>query len=351
MTMDSAEKDVLELSLRCPKKMKNGPCGSSFDGRCEVGGFCVWKEIYGRLKEEGKLSVLDNVLGAEKFGYSPYSDKKAESFMDSKRFVITTEIEPPKGADLSKVKRFLGNVKGVSAINVVDNPLGEPVMGPSLPSLYIMKHNIKPIYQITCRDKNIAAIQSDIFAAYAAGVRDILVLTGDYVTKNSKPVFDVDSTLLAYLIKTKLANGLDFCGRKIDTKMAINTGVAVNPNAVPCDAEMIKFRKKMQFADFAQTQAVFDSNVLDEFSRQMNFHERILVGILPVTSYKMAEAMSKVPGVTIPEELKEELKKDKGAGIRRAKEMIIHAKELGFRGVHIMTFMNLKMLVELTKNV
>ncbi|MFH1127479.1 MAG: methylenetetrahydrofolate reductase C-terminal domain-containing protein [archaeon] len=108
--MDSLESDVLELAKRCPKKMKNGPCGSSSEGQCEIGGLCVWKEIYDNLKDKDRLSILDNVLGTEKYGYSPYSDKKTESFLDKKRFVVTTEIDPPKGTDLSRIKEFLENI-------------------------------------------------------------------------------------------------------------------------------------------------------------------------------------------------------------------------------------------------
>ncbi len=351
MTMDPKETDVLELSKRCPKKMKNGPCGSSSEGRCEVGGLCVWKEVYNRLKKNDKLSILDNVLGAEKYGYSPYSDKKAPSFMDAKGFIVTTELDPPRGVDLSKMKRFLKNIEGVHAVNVVDNPLGNPLMSPLLPCLYIMKHDLVPIYQVTCRDRNIAGIQSDIFAAYASGIRDVLVLTGDYVTQNTKPVYDVDSTLLAYLMKTKLPCGLDFTGRKIDRKMIMNVGVVVNPNAKPLEMELTSFRKKMQFADFAQTQAVFDPDVLDRFSGEINYHDKMLIGILPVTSYKMAEAMSKIPGISIPGDFTRELKNDKTAGVRWAREMILQAKDLGFKGVHLMTFTDHKLLSELVKSV
>jgi len=341
--------DVLELSKRCPKKMKNGPCGSSSGGRCEVGGLCVWKEIHDRLKKEGNLSILDNVLGAEKYGYSPYCDKKTASFMDAKGFVVTTELDPPKGVNLSKMKRFLKNVKGVQALNVVDNPIGNPLMSALLPCLYIMKHDMVPIYQVTCRDRNVSAIQSDIFAAYASGIRDVLVLTGDYVTQDAKPVFDVDATLLAYLMKTKLPCGLDFNGRKIDRKIIMNVGVVVNPNAEPLEMELTAFRKKMQFADFAQTQAVFDSRVLARFAGEVDYHDKVLIGILPVTSYKMALAMSKIPGVSIPDDFLGELKCDKTAGMRRAREMIVQAKELGFKGVHLMTFSDHKLLSQLVK--
>ncbi len=349
--MTPKETNILELSKRCPKKMKNGPCGSSSNGRCEVGGLCVWTEIYHQLKKAGNISILDNVLGAEKYGYSPYSDKKAPSFMDTKGFIVTTELDPPKGTNLSKIKTFLKNIHDISAINVVDNPLGKPLMSPLLPCFYITKHNITPIYQITCRDRNIAAIQSDIFAAYASGIRDILVLTGDYVTRNTKPVYDIDSTILAYLIKTKLPEGQDFTGEKTDTKIIMNVGIAVNPNAEPLDMELTAFRKKMQFADFAQTQAIFDPDILDRFSRETNHHDKTLIGILPITSYKMAEAISKVPGISIPDAFIEEIRQDKNAGIKRAKELIAQAKTLGFKGVHLMTFTDHKLLSKLMKSV
>lgn len=347
--MTSIEIDILELSKRCPKRMKNGPCGSSFDGRCEVGGLCVWNEIYDKLKDDDKISILDNVIGAEKYGYSPYSDKKAKSFLDKEGFVITTELDPPKGTDISKVKKFLENVLGVDAINVVDNPLGNSIMSGILPALYVMKHKMTPIYQVTCRDRNIAAIQSDIFTAYACGIRNILVLTGDYVARGSKPVFDVDSTLLAYLIKTKLQNKLCFGGDKIDTEIILNVGVAVNPNSRPLDMELAKFRKKMHFADFAQTQAVFDPDVLTHFAKETKFHDRTLIGILPITSYKMAVAMTKVPGVTIPQDFMDELKKDKNAGMMRAQELLLMARELEFKGAHLMTFSDHKLLSKLMK--
>lgn len=346
------EDDILELAKRCPKKMKNGPCGSSMSGRCEVGGLCIWKEIYDRLDVSDNLPILDKILGAEKFGgdTTPSAVKKHKSFIDKNKFVMTAEIDPPRGTSLAKVDAFLDNIKKskkISAVNVVDNPLGRPLMSPLLPCIHIMDHKLTPIYQVTCRDRNLSAIQSDIFGAHASGIRDYLFLTGDYSHEHAKPVFDTDAATLAYLAKTKLENSLDFTGKKIDTELHINAGVAVNPSADPLKMELIKFNKKMLYADFAQTQAVFDPKILERFRKETTHIDRTLIGILPITDIRMAEALKKVPGIIIPDDLISAIEKDSAAGIDHAKALIAQSKDLGFRGVHLMTFTNYDILAQL----
>ena len=357
--------DILyEASKRCPKNIKNGPCGAVHDGRCEMGGICAWADAYKALEKDGMLELFEKTAGMEKY----YSKKKSANtgfFVGtslSKKYVprlkegaeagskgvvpfetkfsVTTELDPPHGAKTEKMKEFLSALPDVDGVNIVDNPLGKPLMSGLLPALLARKHGHKPIYQITCRARNLEAIQSDLFSAYAAGVRHVLVLTGDYVQKGIKPVFEADSTILAEIIKTKLAEGVDFLGAPLDKPIDFWVGVAVNPNATPLEAEVAKFEKKMKSADFAQTQAVFDKKLLRKFAKAISCREKVLVGVLPVKDRKMADALSKVPGIAIPNAFMDKIKKDPGAGIALAKDIMKEAKKLGFGGVHIMPMMD-----------
>lgn len=358
--------DVLyEASRRCPKGIKNGPCGAMNNGRCELGGICAWAEAYKALEANGKTALMKELAGAERFSRSekkgvlhgllvgaslaarykprlksaPAPIEKSVHPFESD-FAVTTELDPPHGTSTEKMREFLSGLPEVDCVNIVDNPMGRPLMSGILPALLAIKHGYKPIYQVTCRSKNIEAIQSDLFTAYACGARHVLALTGDYVQNGVKPVFDIDSAILARLIKSSLAKGQDFSGAKIDAPIDFFVGVAANPNAVPLEAELLKLEKKMQFADFVQTQAVFDVEVLETFAKSVPFAEKILVGILPLKDAEMAERISKVPGIKIPDKVVSSLKKNPDAGLALAKEMAKAAKRLGFGGMHIMPMMD-----------
>ncbi len=358
------EEILYEASKRCPKNIKNGPCGAVHDGRCEMGGICAWADAYKILERGKSLDGFEKVRGIEKYypkdtdtgkglfvgaalskKYVPrLKDKDAE---DNKgvapfetKFSVTTELDPPHGAKTGRMKSFLSALPKVDGVNIVDNPLGKPLMSGILPALLIRKQGQTPIYQITCRARNIESIQSDLFSAYASGVRHILVLTGDYVQKGIKPVFEADSTILTQLIKTKLAEGMDFSNAPLDKPLDFWVGVAVNPNATPLEAEIAKFEKKMKSADFAQTQAVFDKKILRKFAKAISCPKKVFVGVLPVKDYKMASALSKVPGITIPKTFMDKIQKDSGAGMKLAKGLVNEAKKLGFGGVHIMPMMD-----------
>ncbi|MCK5334062.1 MAG: methylenetetrahydrofolate reductase C-terminal domain-containing protein [Candidatus Aenigmarchaeota archaeon] len=358
------EEILYEASKRCPKNIKNGPCGAVHDGRCEMGGICAWADAYKILERGKSLEGFEKVRGMEKYyskdkdadkgflvgstlskKYVPrLKDKDAEGDKGvvpfETKFSVTTELDPPHGAKTGKMKNFLSALPNVDGVNIVDNPLGKPLMSGILPALLVRKQGHVPIYQITCRARNIEAIQSDLFSAYASGVRHILVLTGDYVQKGIKPVFETDSTILTKLIKTKLAEGMDFSNAPLDKPLDFWVGVAVNPNATPLEAEIAKFEKKMTSADFAQTQAVFDKKLLRKFAKAISCPEKVLVGVLPVKDYKMANALSKVPGITMPKIFMDKIKKDTGAGMKLAEGLVKEAKKLGFGGVHIMPMMD-----------
>lgn len=355
--------DILyEASKRCPKGIKNGPCGAVHEGRCEMGGICAWADAYISLEKDGKLELLKNVSGSERFfpeekksgahgllvgrslagKYRPRlkGPPDIDRHPFESKFALTTELDPPHGAGTEKMKEFLSALPEVDGVNIVDNPLGRPLMSGILPALLARKYGYKPIYQVTCRAKNIEAIQSDLFCAHACGVRHVLALTGDYVQKGTKPVFDIDSTILAKLIKTNLAEGRDFSGAKLDKPLDFFVGVAANPNATPLEPEILKLEKKMEFADFAQTQAVFDLALLEKFAEAISFREKVLVGILPLKDVGMAAKLVNVPGIKLPDTIFTEIKKSPGAGIKHAKEIAKAAKKFGFGGIHIMPMMD-----------
>lgn len=325
--------EMTQLAARCPKKMQNGPCGASFNGRCELGGTCFWHEIYQQSKTY--LSQLHGIEDSE-----PAAKIRGRWFAD-KRFVVTTEVTPPRPGnqkDSSRMRDFLASAKKIATkieiagINVVDCPLGIERMRGIEPCLAVKKAGLNPILQIVCRDRTKGSILKELKDAMAGGITDILALTGDW-PKGRRAVFELDGTMLAALAKKSFPK--------------MNVGVAVNPNVMPQEMELLKFRKKMRYADFAQSQAVFDMGVLEKFAAAHSVDKPILIGVLPLVSAEMALAVAKVPGMIVPEELISELNEDSTAGLALAKETIKKVRKLGFGGVHIMTFNNENLLAKL----
>ncbi len=239
-----------------------------------------------------------------------------------KKFVITSEIGPPKGWQvqhlIEEAKKFLK--EKVDAINVTDNQSSVMRFG-SLGMCILLKQNgFEPIYQITCRDRNRLALQSDILNAAAFGIENLLLLTGDHTVlgdhKDAKPVFDLDSVSLIYTVK-RLMEGYDLAGNKLEGEPpSFCIGAVVSPEAEPLDPQLFKMEKKiLAGAEFFQTQLVFNT---EKFIKFMNIVRKnfgkipILAGITILKSVGMAKYMNEnVAGVNVPEYLIEELKKDK----------------------------------------
>jgi len=267
----------------------------------------------------------------------------------SGEFVVTSEIGPPKGCEVAKMKHHIEFLKEkVHAMNVTDNQ-SSVMRYPSLGGAILIKeHGGEPILQMTCRDRNRLALQGDLLFAYSRGIKNVLCLTGDAVPvgdhKTAKSVFDLDSTQLLQAIRV-LEKGKDLGGNSIDGKMEFCAGAIVTPEAHPLEPQLIKFEKKVDCgAEFFQTQAIYD---LDNFRRFMEFARRfpvkILAGIVLLTSAKMAKFMTEnVPGIFVPPIIIDELAKaPKGAAIKKGIEiagrMIRTVKEEGLcDGVHIM---------------
>ncbi len=276
----------------------------------------------------------------------------AESFkeaLSSGKFVITSEVGPPKGTNLENLLHHIDLlVDRVDAMNVTDNQ-SSVMRFPSLGgALMIKQKGGEPILQMTCRDRNRLALQGDILFAYSGGIRNILCLTGDAVPvgdhKEAKGVFDLDSVQLLHTIRT-METGKDLGGNDLDGGVDFCAGAIVTPEANPIEPQMIKFEKKIKAgAEFIQTQAIYD---LDNFKRFMEyarqFDIKILAGIILLTSHRMAIYMNKnVPGVFVPQALIDEMEAaPKGTkvskGIEIAGRMIRQIKEEELcDGVHIM---------------
>jgi 5,10-methylenetetrahydrofolate reductase len=269
--------------------------------------------------------------------------------LQSGKFVVTSEIGPPKGTNIEPMLHHIDLLKDrIDGMNVTDNQssvMRYPSVGGTL---YIKERGGEPILQMTCRDRNRMALQADILFAYSRGVRNILCLTGDAVPvgdhKEAKGVFDLDSVSLLHTIRT-METGKDLGGNDLDGAVDFCAGAIVTPEANPIEPQMIKFEKKVAAgAEFIQTQAIYD---MENFKRFMEyarkFDVKILAGIILLTSHRMAIYMNKnVPGVFVPQNLIDEMaaapKGTKVAkGIEIAGRMVRQLNEEKIcDGVHIM---------------
>ena len=269
--------------------------------------------------------------------------------LDSGKFVVTSEVAPPKGTHLDKMAHHIDLLKDrVDAMNVTDHQ-SSVMRFPSLGGALLVKEmGGEPILQMTCRDRNRLALQADLLFAYQRGIRNVLCLTGDSVIfgdhKEAKGVFDLDSSQLVAAIR-RMEKGEDLGGNKLEGDLSFCAGAIVTPEANPLEPQLIKFEKKIEAgAEFIQTQAVYD---LDHFTKFMEyarqFPVKILAGIILLTSAPMARFMNKnVAGVNVPQALIDEMAAapkgralDKGVEI--AGRMIRRIRdEKMCDGVHIM---------------
>ena len=268
---------------------------------------------------------------------------------DNGEFVVTAEVGPPKGIDASHVvaeaKEFLS---GITAVNVTDNQSSVMRMG-SLPACVILKNaGLTPILQLTCRDRNRIALQSELLGAAALGIDNILCLTGDHTKmgdhKGAKPVFDLDSVSLLHTV-CQLEKGVDLGGNPlVGEAPKFAKGAVVSPCSDSVDAQLAKMeRKVMAGAEYFQTQAVFDSEKFISFMEQAKqFGKPVQLGVIIPKSAGMAKFMNKnVAGVHVPQWMIDELAADKEkaklgiTGVELAAKVIKECRPY-CQGLHIM---------------
>ena len=261
------------------------------------------------------------------------------------KFVVTSEIGPPKGTDLKETLDDAELIRSrVDAINVTDLQSSVLRIGSLAVSSLLKARGIEPIFQLTCRDRNRLALQSDLLSASALGIENVLLLTGDYPTlgdhPEAKPVFDLGSVQLIQVARA-LQEGKDMKGNALKGSPRFCMGAVVNPGADPLEPEIIKMEKKIEAgAQFFQTQAVYDVELFKRFLENIkHIKTTVLAGIVLLKSAGMAKYMNKnVAGVFVPDDLIKEMEtaKDKSAkSIEIAARLIKQLKPL-CQGIHIM---------------
>ena len=274
---------------------------------------------------------------------------KITELFERGEFVVSAEVGPPKGFHvehlLEVAKTYLS---GITAVNVTDNQSSVMRLGSLAMCKALKDEGLTPIYQLTCRDRNRIALQSDLLSAAMFGIENLLLLTGDHTKlgdhPQAKPVFDLDSVSLIHTVK-KLEEGVDLGGNElIGEPPKFAKGAVVSPCSDSVDAQLAKMeRKVMAGADYFQTQAVFEPEKFIKFmEKAKQFGKPVQVGIIIPKSAGMCKFMNNnVAGVHVPDEMIEELKKDKEktkagiTGVEIAARIIKECKPY-CQGVHIM---------------
>ncbi len=312
-----------------------------------VGGCCgttpehiKWIRNYVRSTTPGKRRVQVATAaqpGTETRAVAPLAERSALGRKLSRgEFVTMVEILPPRGSDPAKEIKSAAffQSRGADAINIPDGPRASARM--SNQALAVMMRaqlGIEPVLHYCCRDRNVISMQSDLLGAYALGLRNLILITGDPPKLGNYPdataVFDVDAIGLTNLVHN-LNRGLDLGGNTVGGQTGFVIGVGANPGAVNYEEEVRRFGWKVEAgADYVVTQPVFDLELLDRFIRDTASHRiPLIAGIWPLASLRQAEFMQNELRVAVPEAIMERLRAAgsgddaKRVGLEVAKEMV-----------------------------
>jgi homocysteine S-methyltransferase len=267
-----------------------------------------------------------------------------------RKFVVSVELDPPRGADAGQIIERAQYCKEneVDAINVADGPRASARMSAqALCVLLQEKVGIDTILHYTCRDRNLLGIQSDLLGAHALGLRNVLAITGDPPKLGDYPdataVYDVDSIGLIRIMDN-LNHGADLAGNLMGPSLAIHVGCGADPSKPDMEKEVRRLEEKVKGgAEYIMTQPVYDPRSLERFlSLMKHIDVPLLVGILPLYSHKNAEFLhNEVPGMSIPDDIRERMRvagsgeRAQLEGVRIAQEATLAARELA-QGVYIM---------------
>lgn len=261
------------------------------------------------------------------------------------KFTVTAEVAPPKGVELATVLAVAARLQGVTAVNVTDNQGANMRLCALVLAGELRRRGIEPVLQMTCRDRNRVALQSDLLGAAALGIENLLIITGDHSKfgdhPDARPVFDLDSVQLLDVV-AGLMRGVDMAGAPLAGTPRFFAGAAVNPAAEPFDLVTQKIRKKAESgARFFQTQAIFTRAEMERLcAATAPLGIPVLAGVLLVRSARMARFLNaNIPGISVPEVLIQRLEQavdPLAEGVAIARETVGWAKEL-CQGVHLMT--------------
>lgn len=253
----------------------------------------------------------------------------------AKRFVAFVEILPPRGVDASKeiAGARLCKAAGIDAINVPDGPRASARLSAQAACQLIQQQaGIEAVLHFCCRDRNILSIQSELLAAHAMGIRNLICITGDPPRMGTYPdataVFDVDAIGLTKIVDN-LNRGLDLGGNPMGSQTALLLGVGADPGALNMDEQLRRLEKKIRAgAEYVVTQPVFDIGLLEEFvARTAHYQVPIIAGIWPLTSYRNAEFMVHELRAPVPESFLERMRRAESAEAARAEGVAI-AREM-----------------------
>jgi 5,10-methylenetetrahydrofolate reductase len=277
----------------------------------------------------------------------------------SGKFILTGEIQPKKAANFHDVLKAARALKGsVVACNVTDNARANAYLSSLVVSGVIQREvGLETVCQMTVRDRNRLALTSEILAAAALGIRNILTMSGDHTSLSDNPaampVYDLDTAQFVKMVRGMVDEGVDLAGNRIHGQVKLHVGIVGNPNSSMLDVELLKIERKIRLgADFMQTQIVFDAEKAKTFLAGMRPYEiPVLVGLTACRSHKMADFLSKnLPGILIPAHYMDALRRaeDNGDVSKRAERVeevnlqffseLVHEirKTTHASGVHVM---------------
>ena len=263
-------------------------------------------------------------------------------------FVVTTELNPPKGIDLTELYAKADLLKGhVDAFNLTESPRARMAIDPRSVARLLIDRGVEPIVQVTARDRNRIAIQADLLGAAALGIGNFVFMGGDSPKHGdhpeAKPVFDINTSDLLRAARS-LSQGRDLAGNELKGTPSFFLGATVNPAAANFIDETENARRKIDAgAEFLQTQALYDPAVLERFLEAVKPDGvAVLAGIIPLKSIKMATWLNaNVPGIRVPKALLAEMQSVAGTdrevatGVQMAQRIVASVRKLS-AGVHLM---------------
>jgi homocysteine S-methyltransferase len=280
----------------------------------------------------------------------PREEKSALGRKLGRKFVVSVELDPPKGADPGRILDRAQYCKEneIDVINVADGPRASARMSAqSLCVLLETKVGIDSILHYTCRDRNLLGIQSDLLGAHAMGLRNILAITGDPPKLGDYPdataVYDVDSIGLIRIL-SHLNHGCDLAGNPIGPPLGLLIGCGADPSKPDLDKEVRRLEEKVKAgAEFIMTQPVYDPKTVERFLGLIrHLKTPVLIGILPLYSHKNAEFLhNEVPGMSVPAEIRERMRQAGSGeaaqleGVKIAQEALLAARDL-VQGAYVM---------------
>ena len=292
---------------------------------------------------KASASVTEPATRASAMEKVPVADKsRLGAKLASGQFVVFAEILPPRGIDASKeiAGAKLCRDAGFDCINVPDGPRASARLSAQITCQLIQQNaGIEAVLHFCCRDRNTLSMQSELLGAHAAGIRNLLCITGDPPRMGSYPdataVFDVDSIGLTNIVNN-LNHGLDLGGSAMGSQTALLIGVGADPGALNLDEELRRLDWKVQAgAEYVVTQPIFDLDMLTRFlARIGHLRVPVIAGIWPLTSYRNAEFMVNELRVPVPEPYMDRMRRAAGAaaaqaeGVAIAREMVSKVRQM-----------------------